>query len=294
MARVVVFGSINLDIIVPVPRLPVAGETLLGGDALISAGGKGANQAHAARLAGVAVTMVGRVGQDGLAESALALLTEAGVDLTLVGRSDRATGCATIWTGQDGSSTIVVSPGANADVAADDVPDALLRPGTVLVMQHEVPLEENARLIARAKTAGVRTILNAAPAGVPSRETLRAVDTLVVNEIELQMLCERLDITGDDLPAALAASLGTVVIATYGAGGVVRTDGAARVHVPACEAEVVDTTGAGDTFVGVFAACLARGMADTPALEHANAAAALCCARRGAQVAQPVWDAYAS
>lgn len=294
MSRIVVFGSINLDIIVPVPRLPVPGETVLGQDALISAGGKGANQAHAARLAGAEVTMVGKVGADGLAEPALALLTAAGVDLSHVGVSTHPTGCATIWNGPDGSSTIVVSPGANRDLRSDDVPDDLLEPGAILLMQQEVSLDENARLIARARKRGVMTILNAAPAILPSYDVLESIDCLVVNEIELQMICEASHLSGNDLPARLADALGTVVIATYGAEGVLRTDGTDTLHIPARPVQVVDTTGAGDTFVGAYAASLARGLGAVQALEHANAAAALCCTRRGAQAAQASLEEYSA
>ncbi|MEJ8570634.1 ribokinase [Microbaculum marinum] len=296
MPRVLVFGSINLDIITPVPRLPVSGETVLGGDALISAGGKGANQAHAARLAGVEVTMIGRVGDDDLAAPALALLTAAGVDLSGVGVSSRATGCATIWTGPEGSSTIVVSPGANADLRSDDVPDALLEPGVILVMQQEVPLQENARLIERARARGVAVILNAAPAAVPDRHVLEGVDYLVVNEIELATIAAALDLSGSgaDLCGPLASLLASTVVATFGAGGTVMAMGKETVAIPATPVDVVDTTGAGDTFVGVFAAGLLRGVDAVAALHQASAAAALCCTRRGAQAAQPVLAEYSA
>lgn len=293
MSRIVVFGSINLDVIIPVERLPMPGETLLGGDAVISPGGKGANQAHAARLARADVAMVGRVGDDGLAEPALALLAGAGVDLSHVGTSSRTTGCATIWSGPEGSSTIVVAPGANADVRADDVTDALLHPGAILLLQQEVPLGENARVIKRASSRGVTTILNAAPALMPPGGMLKDVDYLVVNEIELQMICKMRGLSGEGLPELLARQLGTVVVATYGTGGVLRTDGRSTLHIPAHRVEVVDTTGAGDTFVGVFAACLARGLDETRTLELANTAAALSCTQRGAQAAQPKWEEFA-
>lgn len=300
MPDIVVFGSINLDIIVPVARLPERGETLLGGDAVFSPGGKGANQAHAARLAGAEVAMVGRVGSDGLAEPALALLERNGVDLACVGRSDRATGCATIWNGADGSSTIVVSPGANEDVTADDVPDALLEPGKVLLLQQEVPLAENARLVERAARRGVPVVLNAAPAVEPPDAIFGGVDYLIVNEIELRMIAAAHGLSGeDDMPALLARKLDLTVIATFGDKGVVYTDGSEAGEVAAHPIDVVDTTGAGDTFVGVFAACLARDPdLSRPDLDRAvglaNAAAALSCRRRGAQAAQPRWDDFAA
>ncbi len=292
-ARVVVFGSINTDVVVPVPRLPIAGETLLGGDAAILPGGKGANQAHAARLAGVAVAMVGRVGQDELAGPALSMLEASGVDLGAVRPSRRATGCAMIWSGPDGSSTIVVSPGANQDINADDVPEALVGPDTVLVLQQEVPLAENARLAARARERGATILLNMAPAQVPDRETLDALDYLIVNDIELAMIAAALGIAGADPAERLARAIGAKVLSTHGEAGAALTDGETTIRQPGRTVDVVDTTGAGDTFTGVFAACLVRGLDEAAALAHANAAAAHCCTRQGAQTAQVGWDVFA-
>lgn len=291
---IIVFGSINLDITVPVERMPAPGETLLGGDCIMSPGGKGANQAHAARLAGAEVAMVGRVGGDGFAAPALARLEAAGVDLTRVGRSPRPTGCATIWVAPDGESTIVVSPGANLDAAADDLDDATLSRAKLLLLQHEVPLAENARLIARARRAGLRIVLNAAPAMPVPADVLEAIDDLVVNEIEIRQIAAAAGLDtepADTLPGRVAKRLGAAVTATYGAAGLVHHDGVSETRLEACRIEPVDTTAAGDTFVGVFCACLGRGMAENEALELANRAAALCCTRHGAQAAQPRLEA---
>src|SRR4051794_18719580 len=136
---ILVFGSINIDVLVPVPHLPVSGETVLGADYRLLPGGKGANQALAARRAGAAVLLAGAVGEDGFAALALANLRADGVDLDLVRQAGRPTGCAAIMVGEAGENLIAVAPGANADAAAADVPEAVLGPGTTLVCQMEVP-----------------------------------------------------------------------------------------------------------------------------------------------------------
>src|SRR5690242_4800363 len=140
---ILVFGSINIDVIVPVGVLPAPGETVLGGDYLLLPGGKGGNQALAARRAGATVRMAGAVGTDAFAGLALATLRRDGVDLDLVRRVERPTGCALIMVGGDGENLIAVASGANRLAKASDVPDAALRPDTILVCQMEVPAAEN-------------------------------------------------------------------------------------------------------------------------------------------------------
>src|SRR5690348_7694832 len=161
---ILVFGSINVDVIVPVPRLPGAGETVLGGDYVLLPGGKGANQALAARRAGAEVMLAGAVGRDGFAGIALELLRRDEVDLRLVREVERPTGCAAIMVDDGGENLIAVASGANEAVIAGQVPDGLLGPGTTLVGQMEVPAPETAALIRRAHEAGARTVLNLAPA----------------------------------------------------------------------------------------------------------------------------------
>ena len=161
---VIVFGSINIDIGVSLARLPGRGETVLGHGCVISPGGKGANQAHAARRAGAAVAMAGMVGADAFAAPALARLRAEGVDLSRVGEADEPTGCATIWVEEGtGASTIAVASGANTRVTHSQVPDELLDGEPVVLLQHEVPLDENRRLVERAARRGCCILLNAAP-----------------------------------------------------------------------------------------------------------------------------------
>ena len=249
---IVVFGSINVDLIIPVPRLPRAGETVLGGDYALLPGGKGANQALAARRAGAEVVMAGAVGADPFAGVALDLLRGDGVDTRLVRVVGGPTGCAAITVSSEGENTIAVAPGANASVRSDQVPDELLCASTTLVAQMEVPPSETAMLIRRLRTRGGYSLLNLAPALPIDIALLGEIDLVVANEGEAAA-------TGSD-PARLALRPRQGLVVTRGAAGAlaILRDGV-RIEVPALAIEPVDTTGAGDTFVGVLAAALDLG-----------------------------------
>jgi ribokinase len=277
---ILVFGSINIDVLVPVPRLPSPGETVLGGDYALLPGGKGANQALAARRAGAPATMAGAVGNDGFAALALENLRRDGVDLSLVRRVERPTGCAAIMVGAAGENVIAVAPGANHKAKAASVPDSVLGSGTILVCQMEVPAAENWALIARSRAAGARTVLNLAPAAPIDPAHFAQIDILVANAGEADAL------TAD--PAGLARRLRQAFIVTRGGEGSTAylADGG-RIDTPAVAIEPVDTTGAGDTFVGVLAAGLDRGLTLAAALREACAAAALACLANGAQSSMP-------
>jgi ribokinase len=282
---ITVFGSINLDLIFPLPHLPQPGETVLGPATRIEPGGKGANQAVAAARDGASVAMVGAVGRDSLAEDALVLLRAAGVDLSLVARTDAGTGCAAIAVDPAGANAIMVGSGANLLVRADQVTDALLTPSTTLLLQMEVPAEQTAALVARACNRVGRIILNLAPAAPLPTETLRALDLLVVNETEAAMLAAQFGCAAS--AAALHHALSAGVVRTLGGDGLEAATRAGHHLLSARAITPVDTTAAGDTFVGVLAAALDRG-ADLPAALHrASAAAALCCTRRGSQGSIP-------
>ena len=295
---VIIFGSINIDIAVNLARLPARGETVLGHGCVISPGGKGANQAHAARRAGAEVAMVGMVGPDAFAGPALARLREEGVDLTHVGETDEPTGCATIWVEEGtGASTIAVASGANMQVTDSLVGDELLKRAEVLLLQHEVPLDENRRLVERAARRGCRILLNAAPAFPVPEDVLAALDILIVNEIEIVQVAAHAG-GGDEpprrLPEWLARRFGLTVAATYGAEGSLCHTGFETIHTPALEIRPVDTTGAGDTFAGVLAATLAAGHELRDAARYATAAGSLACTRAGAQSSQPAWSEIAA
>ena len=277
---IVVFGSINVDLIVPVPRLPRAGETVLGGDYAVLPGGKGANQALAARRAGAKVVLAGAVGADSFAGIALDLLRGDGVDTRLVRVVEQPTGCAAIMVSSEGENTIAVAPGANASARSDQVPDELLSAGTTLVVQMEVPPCETAMLIRRLRTRGGYSLLNLAPAVPIDIALLEEIDLVVANEGEAAT-------TGSD-PEQLARRLRQGLVVTRGGAGALALlrDGI-KIEVPALAIKPVDTTGAGDTFVGVLAAALDLGSPVEAALHRASAAAGLACLARGAQTAMP-------
>jgi ribokinase len=282
---IVVFGSINLDLIFPLPAIPRAGETLLTPAIRIEPGGKGANQAVAASRDGAQVIMAGAVGRDALATGALTLLRQAGIDLTRVISADAATGCAAIFVDPKGANAIGVGSGANLAVRASQVEDALLGPATTLVLQAEVPTAETAALIRRARARGARIILNLAPAGPIELAALRAIDLLTVNETEAAWLGAHLG-SGTDA-AALRDALGVTVVRTLGEDGADVATRAGVQRVPARRVTPIDTTAAGDCFVGVLAAALDRGAPLVEALTRASAAAALCCTRAGSQSSLP-------
>ena len=277
---ILVFGSINIDLLVPVVDLPRPGETVLGGDYALLPGGKGANQALAARRAGAPVMLAGAIGDDAFAEVALALVRRDGVDLGLLRRVPQPTGCAAIMVGATGENLIAVASGANAAASSAAVPDDLLGRGMILLCQMEVPAEETAALIRRAAAVGATTMLNLAPAAPIDPGLFGVIDVLIANAGEAATL-------GDD-PARVARRLRQALVVTHGAAGATAfvADGS-RLEIPALAIEPIDTTGAGDTFVGVLAAGLDQGLALPAALRRASAAAGLACLARGAQTAMP-------
>lgn len=284
---VVVFGSINLDLIFALPHIPAPGETVLGPTTRIEPGGKGANQAVAAARDGATVLMAGAVGRDALADGALRLMREAGVDLGRVAALDASTGCAAIAVDPHGENAICVGSGANLLATASQVEDALLGPAHTLVLQMEVPAVETARLIGRARAAGTRIVLNLAPAAPLPEAALRAVDVLLVNETEGAWLAAHLGCGAT--AAALRDRLGSVaVVLTRGGDGadIATADGAW--HAPAWPIQPVDTTAAGDCFAGVLAHRLDWGDTLRQAVDRAAAAAALCCTASGSQSSLPV------
>ena len=286
-----VFGSINMNISVLVGHLPALGETVLGGVAVFSPGGKGANQAHAAQRFGVPTVMVGAVGDDAFADIALDNLRLVGSDVRRVRHlAGIATGLACTTVDGSGDNATVVAPGANAKVRAHWVSDEELASCRSLLLQLEVPAEESVALARRARTLGCRTVLNAGPwATVPLPPGL--FDWLIVNAGELRQACEQLRLAGEgaaESACRLAAKLQCRVLLTLGSGGALIADAnGVQLRRRALRVEAVDVTGADDTCAGVFAAGLTQGFTQDRALDHAVVAAGLACTRRGAQVAQP-------
>jgi ribokinase len=288
--EVAVLGSANVDIVVEVPRRPLAGETLLGSDLHVYSGGKGANQAAAAARSGAVTRFVACVGRDGHAEFVREQLANAGVDVGGVRSVDRPTGTALILLTPDGENSIVVSPGANhaMDAAAADAAASIWSAADVLVMNLETPLPTVEHVAARAAAAGVRVLLNAAPAQRLESALLAVGDPLVVNEHEGRLLLK------DDghrsfaeLAQELLAAGARSVVITLGSGGCVVADGDGVESVAAYEVQAVDTTGAGDAFVGATACELARGSSLMGAVRFATAVSAISVQSMGAQSSFP-------
>ncbi|QFT34269.1 Ribokinase [Labrenzia sp. THAF82] len=285
---ITVFGSINLDLVVAVPRLPRAGETVSGPDHQMFPGGKGANQALAARRAGSAVTMISAVGQDAFADLALRNLRQADVDLSGIRSLPGTTGIALIGIDPAGENQIIVASGTNARVDAEWLSEVLI-PNGILLLQGEIPFTENVTSMQMAKAEGSRVIWNPAP--VPEgnlRDALEATDVLVVNESEAALIAASLGLAGEP-EAFLAhfASDGHVAVVTQGSQGIVADDGNGPVRIGAPKIEAVDTTGAGDAFCGALASALDRNIPFPRALREGIAAGALACTVTGAQTSAP-------
>ena len=285
---IVVFGSINVDLVVRVAALPRPGETVLAPSYDAVAGGKGANQALAAARAGAAVRMVGCVGRDGFADLALATLRDAGVGLSAVAAVDAPTGCAMICVDAQGRNQIAVASGANRRVRAARLDEAALGPKTTLVLQLEIDHGETWAVIERARSRGARIVLNAAPAAKVPAAALRALDVLIMNEIEAGMLAGGAS-AGDPFAVArnVAAAMGVVTIVTLGENGARAFEQGAAWRIGALPVTTLDTTAAGDAFVGVLAAALDAGTDLAGALHRASVAGGLACTKPGAQPSLP-------
>jgi ribokinase len=296
---IVVFGSINVDVIMRVQSRPRIGETVAAEECLLRPGGKGANQAVAAARAGAKVAMFGAVGSDPFGREMRDGLTRNGVDAKAVAGVEPLTGCATITVDRAGENTICVAAGANGLARADTVPDEALTPDTIVLCQMEVPEEQNWALLRRAKKRGARTVLNLAPARIVSAAAIEAlrdsVDFLIVNETEAELALAAcrpgapVD-SAEENGRALARELGATVILTLGAEGARAIEKTRVQRAQPLSVEVVDTTGAGDTFTGVFAAALARGASIDVALREGAAAGSLACEGIGAQESMPTLE----
>lgn len=288
IGRVVVVGSANVDLVVDVPRHPAGGETILGGDLRRSPGGKGANQAVAAALAGGAdTTFVGALGSDEAADMLLASLGRAGVRTDTVDRADVATGTALITVSPDGENAIVVAPGANSHVRIGPGQAERIADADVILAQLEIPLD-TVVAAARVRRDGALLVLNAAPSRELPPELWREVDVLVVNEHEAADLAGAEGGTApESLAKALLERVPAVVVTLGGEGSLVARRAVPAVRIPATRVTAVDTTGAGDTYCGVLAAALAAGAELADAARLAGAAGALAVTRPGAQDAVP-------
>jgi ribokinase len=280
-----------MDIVLPVPRLVRAGETISGGDLAFYPGGKGANQACAAAQAGGRVWMVGQVGDDPFGAQLIASLQSAGVDTSRVGISARPTGCASISVLPDGENAIVISPGANATMLPETVAPRLdlLRPGDYLLAQLEIPMATVEAAFQMAKAAGAVTMLDPAPVRALSAALLENVDFLTPNQFETVALLDDPELSTVDAASAAErlARLGPGVVSKLGPLGCFVAVGGVFGAVPGFAVRAVDTTAAGDVFNGAFAVALAEGKPILDAARFANAAAAISVTRPGAQASIP-------
>jgi ribokinase len=293
MGRVFVAGSINMDVVATADRHPRIGETIAGQAVLYFPGGKGANQAVAAAKLGAPTTLIGRLGRDAFGDELKAFLAAQRIDLSFVQQtSDTHTGTAII-TVANADNTIVVIPGANAHVSAADVEAPMLAKGDIAVSQFEIPLPTITAFFKRARAAGATTILNPAPAVEFGRELLDLVDILILNESELGLLARtELHDTDDhtrfvDAARSLQAGQYKIICVTLGKRGVLALVNDEPAIIPGRAVKAVDTTGAGDCFVGAVAAQLAGGKPIRNALDYANAAASICVQRMGAAPSMP-------
>jgi len=285
--RVVVVGGINMDLVVRVPRLPRPGETVAGDNLLRAPGGKGANQAVALARLGASVTLVGRVGHDAFGRELSLGLREAGVATRWVLGADRPTGAALIMVDESGENSIAVAPGANGDLLPEDIPRRVIEAADVVSAALEVPLPSIEEAFRLARLAGVRTVLNAAPAVPVPSSLLRVSDVVVCNEVELATLVDRDVPFGHEAHAArmLALAADQVAVVTLGERGALAVEGDRVFEQPAFSVARVDSTGAGDAFVGGFIRALADGPAQ--ALRFGCAAGGLATTRAGAQPSMP-------
>jgi ribokinase len=293
MGRIVVLGSLNVDLVAKVPHLPRPGETVMAESLQTFPGGKGANQAAAAARLGGSVTIIGRVGRDAFGTMLLQSLEGDGVNVSRVARDAEApTGTALILVDPHGENVITVAAGANARLSVDEVRRALdgLDPSDLLVLQLEIPPQVARTAIEAARRKHVRTLLNAAPAGRLDSSLLAGLDILVTNESETAALVGRpIDDTRSAGYAAVELHQRGVQLAivTLGAAGSVFCLNGSAEPVDPFTVTAVDSTAAGDAFVGALAVALSDGVAVPGALRLANAAGAIAASRAGAQNSLP-------
>ncbi len=293
--QIFVFGSLNIDLVQRVERLPVAGETLAGERLQIFSGGKGANQACAAARLGGSVCMSGRVGEDAFGARLKAELAQSGVDVSRVEESRAETGAAIILVLPSGENVIVISPGANGTVTAEDATAALSegRPGDILLCQLEVPIEATLQALRTAREHQMIGMLDPAPAKAIPKQALPLVSILVPNQTEAASLLGRDEHDSESAETARGLALELrqhgpeVVILKMGRQGCLVAAGEEVTAVAGHSVEAVDTTAAGDTFSGGLAAELSRGADLEAAVRFANAAAALCVTKPGAMNSIP-------
>lgn len=291
--RITVVGSVNMDLVFRTPRMPAVGETLLGHEFRQIPGGKGANQAVAAARQGADVSFIGAVGDDGFGDFSQQCLAKEGINIQHLARvAGVATGVAGILVEDNGSNSIVLAAGANVTLSVDQIEAAtsVIGAAQLLLCQLETPVDTVTRAIAIAHAQGVKVVLNPAPAQQLDSALLKQVDYLIVNETEASQLS---GISVSSQASAQQASerlldlgVGTVLLTMGGDGALITQTGSSE-FIPAIKVDVVDTTAAGDTFVGAFAVGIANGLSVSDASREAQYTAALTVTKLGAQTSIP-------
>lgn len=290
--KITVIGSLNYDIVLKIPRLPECGETLPADDAAFSPGGKGANQAVQAAKLGVPVHMVGCVGTDGHGEVLLEAARKYGVDTAHVRRCKEPTGMGIINAMKDGSVFACIVRGANFAVTKEDIDGAkqILKESFLVILQMEIPQEINRYAIEKAKEAGCRVLLNAAPAEEIPLDYLKMCDIIVLNEVEAGFYLKT-DVKNEEDArkgaALLAETCGADIIITLGKAGAVVSEDGKVTFIPSRRVEAIETTGAGDSFIGGVGYALQIGRSLTDACKFAACCSAVTVCRLGAQDSMP-------
>lgn len=292
-AKVVVIGSLNMDLVTRASRLPRAGETLIGQSFFTVPGGKGANQAVASARLGAEVAMVGCVGSDAYGVQLRDALLVEGIDCQAVSSVDGSSGVALIVVDDSSQNAIVIVAGGNGELTPQRLlaVDHVLQAADVIVCQLEVPMETVGQALKRGRELGKTVILNPAPASAPLPDAWYAsIDYLIPNESEASALSgivvDSMDTARQAATQLIKAGAGKVII-TLGSQGALFADGQGFEHLLAPKVKAVDTTAAGDTFVGGFAAALAAGKSEAQAIRFGQTAAALSVTRSGAQPSIP-------
>jgi ribokinase len=292
-AEVVVIGSINMDMVVVLDHRPAKGETVLGKNFFTSPGGKGANQAYAAGKLGARTMMLGKLGEDAFAPQLIANLQQAGIDTSMITQLPNvSSGIALISIDAEGDNSIIVAPGANSAIAGSDIDrwEPYIQTAKIILLQLEIPLDSVVYAAETAHKHGVPVLLDPAPAQPLPDELLSIVDFITPNESELSAITG-VDVTDAESAIKAASRLidrgGKTVLAKLGSKGVAVVDSKGAFVIDGYAVKAVDTTAAGDSFAGAFAAAFAEGKDVRAAAQFANAVAAIAVTRMGAQASMP-------
>ncbi|RXZ80874.1 ribokinase [Paenibacillaceae bacterium] len=298
MGTILAAGSINMDVVNGVAAFPLPGETITGKGTEYHPGGKGANQAVAAARSGSPVVMLGAVGSDSTGQTMLAELQAAGIRTSHMMIKEGHSGMAFITVSDAGENTIVLSPGSNSLFSPGDISLELLQEADMVLLQNEIPWETNKALMQAAADSDCKVVYNPAPAHRLDTEILPMIDTLVLNETEASVITgqEVSDLAGAEQAAEGLIRLGVrnVIITLGSSGSYYASQLGETLHMPAFKVEAVDTTAAGDTFIGAYAASLHQGRSRASALGYATAAAAIAVTKAGAQHSVPYADEIAA